>query len=105
MNVHRDLRRFVTLGLVYLVIDVMLLIGLFAAVVPWMIVAWVLFVVLPVCVSEKRGSRGTLRRTMEMTNGSRLRLAGLTIVIMIAYGVEGGYETFAFHLFGDRAGL
>jgi hypothetical protein len=84
---------------VALAVGILWLLGLILLVVPGFIVACMYFVAAPVCIAEREGVGGSLRRSRFLTKGHRWKIFGALLLIIvlglivvgaIAAGVMGG---------------
>jgi hypothetical protein len=78
-------RMWVILG-VSIVASLLIGIGLMLLIIPGIIIALVLWVAVPAAVVERRGVGDSLGRSRELTDGSRLRIFGLLVIIGIISG-------------------
>jgi len=78
-------RLWVILG-VSIVASLLIGIGLMLLIIPGIIIALVLWVAVPAAVVERRGVGDSLGRSRELTDGSRLRIFGLLVIIGIISG-------------------
>ena len=72
---------------VVIVAGALTMLGFFLLVIPGIIVAMVLYVVIPAAVIERTGVIGSLKRSAFLTRGNRSKLLGLTLLVIIAQGI------------------
>lgn len=74
---------------------VLLVLGFALLIVPGIIVYIMLIVAVPVLVEERRGVLGSMRRSRELTKGSRWWILLLLILYLVVAGTVGGVATLA----------
>ncbi len=74
----------VPLLLTAIVIGVAVGVGMILLVVPGIIVLCIMYVAIPACVVERLGVEGSIRRSMDLTQGYRLKIFALALIVGIA---------------------
>ena len=86
-SLRRGLRRFLPVIGVLIIFYIAFIVGFILLVVPGFIVATMFAVAVPVCVVEQAGPIQSLRRSTQLTKGSRWRIFGIWFLLALLIGI------------------
>ena len=98
-------RRFFPLVGVAIVSTLLTWLAALALLVPGAIVACALYVAVPVCVIERAGVGASLRRSRDLTRGSRWAIFGLLLFVLVLAAFVGGAVTIGMFRLGGAENL